>query len=51
MKKIVISLAVALMAGSGAAAADTMKVAADVGYSPHGWPPPAAASKAIMSIS
>ncbi|MEC8180530.1 MAG: transporter substrate-binding domain-containing protein, partial [Pseudomonadota bacterium] len=35
MKKIVISLAVALMAGSGAAAADTMKVAADVGYSPH----------------
>ena len=35
MKKIVMSLAVALMAGSGAAAADTMKVAADVGYSPH----------------
>ncbi|MEC9177059.1 MAG: transporter substrate-binding domain-containing protein, partial [Pseudomonadota bacterium] len=28
-------LAVALMAGSSAAAADTMKVAADVGYSPH----------------
>ena len=35
MKKIVMSLAVALMAGSSAAAADTMKVAADVGYSPH----------------